>query len=57
MTAYCKTLDCSTLPTGMTLSGALAVLHRCGPNGLDSWKSGKRFEHTEALFKKTNELF
>lgn len=24
-------------PAGLTLSGALAVLHRCGPSGLKSW--------------------
>jgi hypothetical protein len=41
----------------MSLSGALAILHRCGPQGLESWASGKRFEHTEKLYNKVAGIF
>lgn len=45
-------------PAGMTLSGALAVLHRGGPNGLKSWNSeDDRFEDTVALFERVNGIF
>jgi hypothetical protein len=46
------------LPPEMTLSGVLALLHRCGPNGLKTWSdAGKRFPATIALFEATNGLF
>lgn len=42
----------------MTLSGALAVLHRCGPRGLERWQNeSKRFSDTLALFERANEVF
>ena len=45
------------LPDGMTLSGALAIMHKAGPKGLESWKQGKRFEETEKLFNMANGIF
>jgi hypothetical protein len=41
----------------MTLSGALAVLHRCGPHGLKAWYEGRRFPDTEQLYKAANGVF
>jgi hypothetical protein len=43
----------------MSLSGALAILHRCGPNGLVSWgrNNGTRFNDTVELYSKANGLF
>ena len=42
----------------ITLSGALAILHRCGPNGLKSWSDeSARFPMTVALFERTNGIF
>lgn len=42
----------------MTLSGALAVLHRCGPSGLVSWQDEeRRFPETVALYEAANGLF
>jgi hypothetical protein len=43
----------------MSLSGALAILHRCGPNGLVSWgrDTGARFNDTIELYSKANEIF
>jgi hypothetical protein len=46
------------LPDDMTLSGVLAILHRCGPMGLVNWGSdGDRFENTLALYNRTNGVF
>lgn len=45
------------VPQGMTLSGALAVLHRCGPSGLKSWDASSRFPETIALYDKANRIF
>jgi len=46
------------LPPDMTLSGVLALLHRCGPNGLMTWSdAGRRFPATIALFEAANGLF
>ena len=46
------------LQEGMTLSGALAILHRCGPTGLDKWKTeSERFPETISLYEKANGLF
>lgn len=45
-------------PDGATLSGLLAVLHRCGPGGLKNWgDADKRFPDTVALFEKANGIF
>lgn len=45
-------------PQGMTLSGALAVLHRCGPSGLKTWNdAAARFPETNALYQKANGIF
>lgn len=46
------------LPTGLSLSGALAVLHRCGPQGLATWSdSGKKFPATVELVARANGIF
>lgn len=45
-------------PKGMTLSGALAILHRCGPSGLKTWNDEeKRFSDTVALYERANGIF
>lgn len=45
-------------PVGMTLSGALSILHRCGPTGLKGWNDpSDRFSDTVALYEQTNGLF
>lgn len=41
----------------MSLSGALAILHRAGPNGLSNWERGMRFEATEKLYNKVGGVF
>jgi len=46
------------LPEDMTLSGALAILHRCGPSGLKNWgNEEKRFPETIALYERANGVF
>lgn len=46
------------LPSDMSLSGMLAILHRCGPHGLKSWSDkSKRFEQTTDLFEAANGIF
>lgn len=46
------------VPDGMTLSGVLGILHRCGPSGLKNWNDeDKRFDETIALFQRTNGIF
>jgi hypothetical protein len=45
-------------PDGLTFSGILAILHRCGPSGLKNWNDpAKRFEDTEKLVSKVNGVF
>jgi hypothetical protein len=44
-------------PEGMTLAGALAILHRGGPNGLQNWERGERFATTEMLYNRVAEAF
>lgn len=52
------TVPSESRPEDMTLSGALAILHRCGPNGLKSWANeDKRFPDTIALYDKVNGIF
>ena len=41
----------------MSLSGALAILHRCGPNGLETWKSGDRFPTTMMAYDRVAGIF
>lgn len=44
--------------SAMTLSGALAILHRCGPGGLVKWADeSSRFSDTSDLFDRTNGIF
>jgi hypothetical protein len=38
-------------PLGVSVSGALAILHRAGPSALSKWAG------TEGLFDTTRELF
>lgn len=42
---------------GMSISGKLAVLHRCGPSGLATWARGQRFERTVEFYERTNGIF
>jgi len=44
------------LPTQMTRSGVLALLHRLGPHALDKW-ARHRETNTLALYARTNGLF
>ncbi len=45
-------------PSGITLSGVLAILHRCGPSGLKTWNNEHdRFPDTIALYGRTNGIF
>ena len=44
------------LPADVSRSGALAILHRTGPNGLASWTK-RKLENTVALFQRANNLF
>lgn len=44
-------------PNDMSLAGALAILHRAGPRGLDTWTKGERFATTEMLYNRVAEVF
>jgi hypothetical protein len=44
-------------PADTSLSGALAVLHRAGPRGLQTWVSGERFPETERRYQKVAGIF
>ena len=55
MKEYAKKLDGVSLPEGMSLSGALALLHRCGPSGLKNLSD--RFPDTQAAFDRANGIF
>jgi hypothetical protein len=45
-------------PADMSLSGALAVLHRCGPSGIKTWNDEEnRFPETVDLYNRANGLF
>jgi hypothetical protein len=41
----------------MSLSGALAILHRCGPKGLHTWETGERFPSTIAAYDRAAGIF
>jgi hypothetical protein len=41
----------------MSLSGALAILHRCGPSGLETWKNGDRFPETMMTYDRVAGVF
>jgi hypothetical protein len=41
----------------MSRSGALAVLHRAGPSGLENWKRGERFAETQAVHDRVAGVF
>ena len=46
------------LPADMTVSGALAILHRCGPSGLVKWIDEEtRLPNTVALYQAVNGIF
>lgn len=44
-------------PDGVTLSGALAILHRAGPKGLDSWSAGEVFPETQLAYARAAGVF
>lgn len=44
-------------PKKMSLAGALAILHRMGPRGFESWARGPRLPETEALFTRVEGVF
>jgi hypothetical protein len=44
-------------PADMSLSGALAILHRGGPRGLENWTAGERFAPTQAAYDRVSEVF
>ena len=46
----------AVMPAGLSRSGALAVLHRVGPQGLETWCE-RRFPNTEAFVEKVNGIF
>lgn len=46
-----------SVPEDMTLSGALAVLHKRGPKGLETWGTTEQFPATVALFERVNGIF
>lgn len=41
----------------VSLSGNLAILHKCGPSGLKTWASSERFPATVAVFERANGVF
>lgn len=45
------------LPSGMTLSGALAALQRRGPLGVRRWQESAQFPSTEELYQRANGIF
>lgn len=45
------------VPDGVSLAGALAILHRAGPRGLENWSAGNRFKATEALYERARGAF
>lgn len=64
MTDYVQGMKNGSVPTpeggrpkDMSLSGALAVLHRCGPKGMRTWNDGERFESTQELYDRVNGIF
>lgn len=46
-----------TKPTEMTMSGALAILHRCGPHGLKTWSENEQFPSTKSLYERAAGVF
>lgn len=44
-------------PADMTLAGALALLHRCGPSGIRTWLESRRLTETEAAYWRAQEAF
>jgi hypothetical protein len=65
MTRYVDALKAGELPLpeggvpeDMSLSGMLAILHKCGPSGLRTWNDeANRFELTITLYEATNGVF
>lgn len=41
----------------ISLSGALAICHRAGPQGLKTWASGERFPATQAAYDRVAGIF
>ena len=44
-------------PSSMSKAGALAILHRAGPNGLKTWTRNDRYPETEAAFERVEGVF
>lgn len=42
---------------GLTMSGVLALLHRCGPRGVESWTKGNSFESTRQFVERAQGVF
>lgn len=42
---------------GLTMSGVLALLHRCGPRGVESWMKGDTFETTRQFVERAQGVF
>lgn len=61
MRRYVGGIEDGSVPTedlGLSLSGMLAVLHRCGPHGLVSWgRESGRFSDTVSLVQKVDGVF
>lgn len=62
MAKYAEQLTTSGIKSprvrGMTLSGALAVLHRAGPRGLETWADpASRRENTKVTYDRANGIF
>ena len=57
MRDYVRRIDSGEIeiPAGMSLSGALAVLHRAGPEGLRP--GGEQFPATKALYARAKDIF
>ena len=58
MRDYADRLQSGEVSRGMlSLSGALAVLHRAGPRGLQTWTRGERFPATIAVHERVAGVF
>jgi len=64
LTGYYRGLKDGTIPRpdggrpgDMSLSGVLAILHKCGPRGLKVWNAAQKFESTQQLYDAANGIF
>lgn len=58
MVDYARRIESGEImvPDGVSLSGALAVLHRAGPHGLDEWGE-RQLPETRAAVERVNGVF